>query len=306
MTTAIILVAVLGGIFGLVLATAGKKFAVEEDPRINEVTNLLPGANCGGCGYAGCAALANAIVAGEADANKCVVANSDSKKAIGAVMGVEDTGDDENAIRYIPRLHCNGCTANRTRISNYEGVHNCYLRAQQTGGPGQCNYGCFGDGACVDACNFGALKIGANGLPEFDYNKCVGCEACAKACPQLLIEMIDASKNVLVECNNREKGKAAMTDCKVSCISCGMCAKNCPQHCITMEDGVNGSIPVIDYTKCDGCGICVEKCPRKCLVYVTPVTGSPEAPAKEQPTGCACCAMAANCPSAQAQAQARK
>ena len=171
MTTAIILVAVLGGIFGLVLATAGKKFAVEEDPRINEVTNLLPGANCGGCGYAGCAALANAIVAGEADANKCVVANSDSKKAIGAVMGVEDTGDDENAIRYIPRLHCNGCTANRTRISNYEGVHNCYLRAQQTGGPGQCNYGCFGDGACVDACNFGALKIGANGLPEFDYNK---------------------------------------------------------------------------------------------------------------------------------------
>ena len=115
--------------------------------------------------------------------------------------------------------------------------------------------------------------------------------------------MIPANEKVLVQCNNREKGKAAMTDCKVSCISCGMCVRNCPQKCITLEDPPNGSIPVIDYTKCDGCGICVQKCPRKCLVDIVPVEGDPEAPKKAEPTGCACCAMAAQCPSAQAQKQ---
>lgn len=113
-TTAAILVAVLGGVFGLVLATASKKFAVEEDPRIGEITNLLPGANCGGCGYAGCGAMADAIVSGkEKDATKCVVCSAENKKAIAAVMGVE-SDDDANAVRQIPRLHCNGCTANRT------------------------------------------------------------------------------------------------------------------------------------------------------------------------------------------------
>ena len=301
MTSAVILAVVLAGVFGLVLAVAGKKFAVEEDPRIGEITNLLPGANCGGCGYAGCGALANAIVSCEQkDASRCVVANPEAKKAIAAVMGVEDTGSGEE-VRKIPRLHCNGCVANRTAASNYQGVHNCYLRAQQGGGPGQCNFGCFGDGACVAACNFGAIKIGENGLPQFDYNKCVGCGACAKACPQLLIELIDARKKVLVQCNNREKGKAAMTNCKVSCISCGICAKTCPKQAITITDGPNGSIPVIDYDKCVGCGLCTMKCPRKCLVKITPVTGSPDAPAKEEPTGCAHCALAADCPSAQAQ-----
>ena len=115
--------------------------------------------------------------------------------------------------------------------------------------------------------------------------------------------MIPADKKVLVQCNNREKGKAAMTNCKVSCISCGICVKTCPKQAITLEDGPNGSIPVIDYTKCVGCGLCTMKCPRKCLVKINPVTGTPEAPAKEEPTGCACCAMAAQCPSAQAQKQ---
>ena len=113
--------------------------------------------------------------------------------------------------------------------------------------------------------------MGENGLPQFDYDKCVGCGACASTCPQFLIEMMKASNKVLVQCNNREKGKAAMTDCGVSCISCGLCAKNCPKQAITMEDGVNGSIPVIDYDKCVGCGLCVQKCPRKCLVKITPL-----------------------------------
>ena len=185
-------------------------------------------------------------------------------------MGVE-SNDDENAVRSIPRLHCNGCTANRTPIANREGIKNCYVKLPMPAArPVQLRL--LRDGACVDACNFGALKIGENGLPEFDYNKCVSCGACSKACPQLLIEMIPADKKVLVQCNNREKGKAAMTDCKVSCISCGICVKTCPKQAITLEDTPNGSIPVIDYDKCVGCGLCTMKCPRKCLVKINPVT----------------------------------
>jgi electron transport complex protein RnfB len=107
--------------------------------------------------------------------------------------------------------------------------------------------------------------MGDKGLPVIDYDKCVGCGNCVKACPQLLLELVDASKKVFVQCNNREKGKPAMTNCKVSCISCGICAKSCPKQAITMEEGPNGSIPVIDYDKCVGCGICASKCPRHCL-----------------------------------------
>ena len=113
--------------------------------------------------------------------------------------------DDENAVRMIPRLHCNGCKENRPAKYKREGVKNCFLAAATAGGPGQCNFGCFGCGACVDACSFGALAMGENGLPQFDYDKCVGCGACASTCPQFLIEMMKASNKVLVQCNNREK-----------------------------------------------------------------------------------------------------
>lgn len=294
METAVIIIAILGGVFGAILAIAGKKLAVEEDPRKDEILALLPGANCGGCGYAGCAAMADAIVAGQEEgAMKCAACAAENKKAIKAVMGLA-ADDDENAVRMIPRLHCNGCKENRPAKYKREGVKNCFLAAATAGGPGQCNFGCFGCGACVDACSFGALAMGENGLPQFDYDKCVGCGACASTCPQFLIEMMKASNKVLVQCNNRKKGKAAMTDCGVSCISCGLCAKNCPKQAITMEDGVNGSIPVIDYDKCVGCGLCVQKCPRKCLVKITPLEAPQPSAKRPDPVGCVACQTAEN------------
>ena len=190
METAVIIIAILGGVFGAILAIAGKKLAVEEDPRKDEILALLPGANCGGCGYAGCAAMADAIVAGQEEgAMKCAACAAENKKAIKAVMGLA-ADDDENAVRMIPRLHCNGCKENRPAKYKREGVKNCFLAAATAGGPGQCNFGCFGCGACVDACSFGALAMGENGLPQFDYDKCVGCGACASTCPQFLIEMM--------------------------------------------------------------------------------------------------------------------
>lgn len=298
---AVIVITVLGAVFGLVLSVAGKKLAVTVDPRIEEILGLLPGANCGGCGHAGCASMAEAIVAGqEADAMKCAACSADNQKAIKAVMGGSADENDGPAKRFIARLHCNGCKANRTPITNYEGIKDCYVMAKNFGGPGKCNFGCFGYGACVNACSFGAITIGSHGLPVFDYSKCVGCGNCVKACPQMLIELIDASKKVLVQCNNREKGKAAMTNCKVSCISCGACVKNCPKQAITLEDGPGGSIPVIDYDKCVGCGICTTKCPRKCLVKIDPVLGAtPDATEPAKATGCAACPFHEGCGSAQ-------
>ena len=300
---AVIVITLLGLAFGLILSVAGKKLAVEVDPRIEQILALLPGANCGGCGHAGCASMADAIVNGqEADASKCAACAEDNKKAIAAVMG--KAAADGPKIRMITRLHCNGCTANREKVSNYQGIHNCYVAAKTLGGPGQCDFGCFGYGACADACTFGALTIGDKGLPIIDYDKCVGCGNCVEACPQLLLELVDSTKKVFLQCNNREKGKPAMTNCKVSCISCGMCAKNCPKQAITMEDGANGSIPVIDYDKCVGCGLCVSKCPRHCLVKVQPITAdTPEAKeSKPMLTGCEACAMKDTCISAEQKA----
>ena len=288
MIEAVIMVAAIGGIFGLILAVAGIKLRVETDPRIDSIAALLPGANCGGCGFAGCASMAEAIVTGQVpDSNRCAACADGNRAKINAIMG-HATNDEGPKIRYIARLHCNGGCTNRKQIKDYEGINNCYLLANNYGGPNQCNFGCFGCGACVDACSFGAIKIGKEGLPVFDYDKCVGCGNCTKACPQFLIELIDSSKKVLVQCNNREKGKAAMTNCNVSCISCGICAKNCPKQAITLEDTPNGSIPVIDYEKCVSCGLCAMKCPRHVILKADPlaapvVNAQPAAPAHKAP-----------------------
>jgi len=300
MQNAVILVAVLGGIFGLVLAIAGRKFAVDTDPRIDEIAALLPGANCGSCGYAGCCNMAEAIVAGEApDASKCMACPADNQKAINAVMG-KSTDNTGTIARKVARLACNGCKTNAPRTIEYAGIPDCHVVAKNFGGPGQCNYGCLGFGSCEKACPFHAITMGDNGLPQFDYTKCVGCGICVKQCPQMVLYLADAGTKIHIMCNNRDKGKAAMVNCKVSCISCGICVKSCPQQAITLEDGPNGSLPVIDYDKCISCGICVSKCPRKCIHILDAVdTSKPlNLDKPENKTGCSNCALSGSCGSA--------
>lgn len=301
MQNAVILVAVLGGLFGLILALAGRKFAVETDPRIDQIVTLLPGANCGACGYAGCGNMAEAIVAGDApDASKCAACPSDNQNAINTIMG-KDSDSSGASSRKIARLACNGCKTNAPRTVDYEGIKDCHVVSKNFGGPGKCNYGCLGLGSCEAACPFHAITMGDNGLPQFDYTKCVGCGICVKQCPQMVLYLVDAGAQIHIMCNNRDKGKAAMVNCKVSCISCGICVKACPVQAITLEDGPNGSLPVIDHDKCISCGLCVTKCPRHCIHSVDAIDLN--APlvldAAENKSGCTNCALNGSCGSKQ-------
>jgi electron transport complex protein RnfB len=256
--SAIILLGSLGAVSGLILAFASKKMAVESDPRVAQIVAVLPGANCGGCGFAGCGGLAEAIVNGAAPVDGCPVGKSACAVKIAAIMGVEV---DANAKPKFAKVFCQGGKAERTDRFYYFGVHDCAAAQMLNGGYKVCEFGCLGLGNCVGACKFEALRINENELPEVDPAKCTGCGACVQACPRHLIQLVDEDRGAMVLCQNHGRGVEVKQACKVGCISCGICAKNCPEQAITLTD----NLPSIDPAKCTACGLCVQKCPMKSI-----------------------------------------
>lgn len=269
MIFAIISLAVLGGIFGVVLAVANNKFAVEVDPRVEAIIAALPGANCGSCGFPGCGGYAEAIVEGTAPLNACSPGGDVVYTAIAKIMGAEV---DENSVkeRQVAQLMCNGGVDNSKFLYEQSGFTDCYTVASHFQGPKACNYGCFGLGSCVKACPFGAITMGPDQLPVIDRDKCTACGVCVDTCPQKVLKLAGISQLVQVRCNNKDKGKVAKDVCKVACISCKMCERNCPEDAIHVVADGNGSIAVIDYDKCTNCGTCVEKCPTKAIEKLLP------------------------------------
>ena len=253
---AIVVLGVLGALFGLVLAVASKVFEVKKDPREEAVLSHLAGANCGGCGYPGCAGCAAAIVAGNAPVNACAPAGAENAAAIAAIMGLEAPSGE----RQVAFVRCNGGTNAKKRF-DYVGVKDCMAATKVAAGPLDCSFGCLGFGTCVSACQFGAMSIGPNGAAVVDPDKCTACMACANACPRHLIVSVPASKKVHVACANQDKGKAAMSVCASSCIGCGLCQKECKKDAIHVVNGV----AVIDYDKCVGCKLCTKVCPRDAI-----------------------------------------
>ena len=257
---AIVVLGVLGAVFGFVLAVASKVFEVKKDPREEEILSHLAGANCGGCGYPGCSGCAAAILAGEAPVNACAPAGPENHAAIAAIMGAAaPTGE-----RKVAFVRCNGGT-NAVKRYEYIGVKDCISATKVAAGPLECQFGCLGFGSCVSACQFGAMSIGPTGAAVVDKDKCTACQACIKACPRHLITLVPASeKKVHVACANLDKGKAAMSVCSQSCIGCGLCEKECRKDAIHVVNGV----AVVDYDKCIGCKMCTKVCPRDAILPI--------------------------------------
>ncbi len=246
----------LGILFGIVLAIAARVFAVKTDPRIDEILEVLPGANCGGCGYSGCAALADAIVKGEAKPTACNACGAAGAQKIGVIMGVEV----EETVPVHAHVMCAGNCETAIYKYQYEGAGDCIAAEKLGGGNKTCPNGCIGLGTCVTACKYDAIHV-VNGLAVVDDTKCTGCGACTMICPKHIISLIPVSSKYSVQCRSVEPGALTRKQCAVGCIGCKICEKNCPADAIHVE----GSVAVIDQSKCTHCGICAEKCPRKII-----------------------------------------
>lgn len=259
----IILVSILslgsiGAISSVILYFVSRKFRVYEDPRIDLVTEILPGANCGGCGYPGCQGFAEACVKTDTlDGMLCPVGGTSVMANIAAIVGKEV----KSAVPMTAVIRCNGNCNNRKQINIYDGERNCAIEALLYSGETGCSYGCLGNGDCEKACTFDALHINKEtGLPEINDNKCTACGACVKACPKNIIELRKKgtkSRRIYVSCVNKDKGSIARKACTAACIGCGKCEKECPFGAIT----VINNIAYIDDNKCRLCRKCVDVCP---------------------------------------------
>ena len=255
---AAVVVGLVGIILGFFLGVSGEKFKVEVDPKEEAIGEVLPGNNCGGCGYAGCSGLAAAIAKGEAPVNGCPVGGAPVAAKIGEIMGVEA----EEGVKMVAFVKCAGTCEKANSDYVYSGTRNCAtMMFVPNGGPKTCNYGCLGYGTCVAACPFDAIAI-VDGVAVVDKEQCKACGKCIAACPKNLIEFIPYDAKHVVQCSSNDKGKDVMKACSVGCIGCMLCQKNCPEGAIT----VTNSVAHIDQTKCTGCGICVEKCPKKIIL----------------------------------------
>ena len=272
--SSIIVLGIIGLAAAVILYFVAQKFKVEEDTRIDEVTELLPGANCGGCGYPGCRGFAEACVKAETLENMlCPVGGLPTMCKISEILGHAVC----QASPKIAVVRCNGTCQNRPRTNKFDGALNCKIAAQLYAGETNCSYGCFGFGDCVEACQFEAIKINPEtGIPEVNEEKCTACGACVKACPKKVIELRNKGpkgRRVFVSCVNKDKGGVARKACSAACIGCGKCQKVCPFGAIKVEN----NLARIDYSLCVNCGICASKCPRKIIEFVRPDGSMPYA-----------------------------
>ncbi|MFA5389310.1 MAG: RnfABCDGE type electron transport complex subunit B [Candidatus Omnitrophota bacterium] len=259
MLISILTMSIMGLLFGLGLAYASKIFRVELDPNIERVLHALPGANCGACGMAGCASLAEAIVKGKADITSCAPGGQEVYNRIAEVLGIEKKVKKKK----IARVRCNGGKRSVDRYE-YTGFKKCSAVNLLSGGSKACRFGCLGFGDCVTVCPFDAIHLNENNIPVVDRIKCTACGKCVKACPRQIIILGNASDNVYVKCISRDKAAVVRNACPAGCIACRICEK-LSGGVFTVEDNLSRA----DYAKAKSdtpWQVVIEKCPTKCIV----------------------------------------
>ncbi len=262
------LIGAVGLLIGVFLTAAGKKFAVEVDPREVAVREALPGNNCGGCGYPGCDGLAEAIAKGEAAVDACPVGGSEVGNIIAGIMGQAG----RESVRMAAFVKCSGTCDRVKNLYDYTGVQDCEMASLLPGaGIKACSYGCLGFGSCVKVCKFDAIHI-VNGVAVIDREACKDCGMCILKCPRHLIELLPYDQGAVVACNSKARGKEVMNACTVGCIGCKKCERTCPQKAIRVDD----NLPRIYASLCVGCGECAKACPR----HIIQVKASGEAEIK--------------------------
>lgn len=250
---------VLGAASGVLLTVASRLLHVEKDKTVEKITEALPGANCGGCGFSGCEGYAAAVASGEAPANLCKPGGAEVTAAVSAIMGVEAvTAEREYAF-----VRCNGtCDACSDKFT-YIGTGTCAAVEKFYNGKRSCSYGCHGLGDCAAVCEENAIRI-ENGIAVINPKLCKGCGRCVKACPNHLITMVKESQRAAVQCSSADTGKVTKAACSNGCLGCGICVKKCPQGAVVL----NNNHAEINGDKCTGCGTCISACPVKCIHFL--------------------------------------
>lgn len=265
---AVIVLGVIALVSALILFVCSKKFAVNEDPRISEIAELLPQANCGGCGFPGCVGMADALVKaadkGSIDGLNCPVGGLEVMEQIASSLNISYVNKEPK----VAVVRCNGTCVFRPQTNEYSGLLTCSAINICGTGETNCGYGCLGCGDCVSACKFNAIHINEKTkLPEVDDNACTSCGACVATCPRNIIELRKKGpkgRRVFVSCVNYEKGPQALKSCKAACIGCGKCEDACPFGAITIKENLS----YIDYDICRLCRKCERVCPTHAIVAV--------------------------------------
>lgn len=269
MPIAVLTLAALSFLFASLLVLAHRKLYVDEDPRIEAALHMLPGTNCGACGFPGCLGLAQALAEGSALPGKCTVMDDEQREDLAGMLGV-DAGAEE---KVVARLACAGGANVARNRAHYEGLPSCRAAALVAGGGKACFWGCLGLGDCEVSCDFDAIVMNEHGLPVVIEDACTACGDCVDACPKDLFELHPVSHRLWVACRNREKGDAVLADCAVACDACGKCAVDAPAGVITMVD----NLPVVDYARNHAVRAAIERCPTGAIVWFDgqagPVTG---------------------------------
>jgi len=266
------------------LGIASNIFYTESDERIDEIEEVLPGADCGACGFGGCRAFAEAVVAGEAEITGCPVGGAPAAEKIAEIMGSQT----EEKEAEVAQLLCQGSPEKTTSAGDYEGLESCQACEVIKGGEKECSYGCLGFGDCVEVCPVDAITMGDDQLPDIDQEKCTGCNKCVVECPKDIIILAPETGENHIRCYSKDQGSKVRQYCEVGCIACGQCVRECPVDAIEIKN----NLAVLDYEKCINCGLCSLVCPTDTIEFNGQIVEEIEI--TDKCVGCTKCARA--CP----------